>query len=78
MPRKNNLEQKGVFQMLTALELEFLISRDIGPDWYLVHSYRTGEGERRVFLYNEQAKEYLACTLTGLDSGNPRLVTMHT
>jgi hypothetical protein len=62
--------------MLNTVELEFLISRDIGPGWRLVHSYRTGEGEQRAFVYNEKAKEYLCCVVTGLDSGNPRLFAM--
>lgn len=62
--------------MLTAKELEFLISRDIGPDWILVYSYRAFEGDTRVVIYNEKTDEDLRCTITALDSGNPRLVAM--
>lgn len=62
--------------MLTAKELEFLISRDIGPDWVFVYSYRAFEGDTRVILYNEATKDDLRVTITGMESGNPRLVAM--
>ena len=62
--------------MLTQLELEYLISRDIGPDWSFVYSYRAFEGDTRVVLYNEVTKDDLRVTITGIESGNPRLVAM--
>lgn len=62
--------------MLTEKELEFLISRDIGPDWHFVYSYRAFEGDTRVVLYNEATEDYIRATITGLESGSPRLVAM--
>lgn len=73
-PRKKNLEQKGVFQMLTQLELEYLISRDIGPDWSFVYSYRAFEGGICLIITNVKTRETMHCAITDLSSGSPRLV----